>query len=343
MLTFGGQLSGVRLWEFDDDTLLGEVRAGRVALRGAEGDEAVLCSQTRTYAVRSAESTNALLLIAPEQPTTVCAMLSAVLEVKPCKPRLAHLFEALERTRYRGRTAEAMVDRVLLCSRAQLGRAVQCSEEELSSELARLGAVEVTGAVRLVEGDFEHRLVELALCLALEHGWHYDAVPLDEAAQLLAEECDADVTRTVLGRCGELLPGNKLKMDAKKVSLLKARVLLRSKPVWIAGEFFAALSEALPQSDYFAPLQAADCYDFAIVEEKGTLVSMRYFALDPALEERPEEAFAQLFAARATWPLEQLRPHVLPLASPAVPLDLLLLRHCYVNRMDPAHVTVSKR
>ncbi len=221
---------------------------------------------------------------------------------------------------------------------------VQCSEEELGRELARLGAVEVAGAVRLVEEDFEHRLVELALCLAQEHGWRFDRFPREEAARLLEAECDGAVARAVLGRYGELGANRvSLRIDAKKVALLKARTLLRAKPVWIAGEFLAAVSEALPPSDYFPPLQPADCFGFAIVEEKGALSSMRFFVLDPALEERPEEAFAQLFAARATWPLEQLLPHVQPLASPAVPLDQLLLRHCYVNRMDPSHVTVSKR
>ena len=342
MLRFGEQLSGVRLWEFDDETLLTEVRAGRVALKGLEGDEALLCSQSRTFAVRSAESTNALLLIAPAQPAIVCAVLSAVLEVKACRPRLAHLFQLLERTRYRGRAAEAGTDRSLLCTRQQLLSTVQCSEDELNRELNRLGAVELAGAVRLVEGDFEHRLLELALCLAQEHGWDYGAFPAAKAAQLLEAECDGVVTRAVLTCFGES-DGDSLRLDPRRVALRKARFLLRSKPLWIVGEFLAALSDALPQSDYFPPLQAKDCFGFAIVEEKGTLATIRFFALERVTEENVDEAFAQLFVARATWPLEQIFPFVQPLASPTVPVDQLLLRHCYVNRMDPKNVTVSKR
>ncbi len=343
MLHFGNELGGIRLWEMDDEAVMGEIRAGHVQLKGLESDEAVLCSSSRTYSVRSAESTNTLLLVAPSQPDTVCGMLSAILEVRPCRPRLAHLWEQLGRWPYRGRAAEAAVDRSQLLSLPQLRATVQCSEEELATELQRLGVAHVRGAVRLVEPGFEHRLVDLLLALALEHGWRWEALPGKEVEQLLGEECDEEVTRAVLAQYGSVESGS-VRLDARKVALLKARFLLRSKPVWIATEFLAALGEALPQSDYFAPLKVSDCFGFAIVEEKGTLTSVRHFALDrSAIDDSPDEAFAQLFAARATWPLEQIAPFVQPLTSAAMSLDLLLLRHCYVNRMDPKNVTVSKR
>ncbi len=345
MLHFGNELGGIRLWEMDDEALMGEVRAGHVQLKGLEGDEAVLCSSSRTYAVRSAESTNTLLLVAPHEPGAVCGMLSAVLEVRPCRPRLGHLWEQLGRWPYRGRVAEAAVDRTQLASLPQLRATVQCSEAELAAELGRLCVADLRGAVRLVEPEFEHRLMDLLLAVALENGWRWEALPASEAEQLLAEECDEEVTRAVLAQYGTAATGGgTVRLDARKVALLKARFLLLAKPVWIAAEFLAALGEALPQSDYFAPLAVADCFGFAIVEEKGALTSVRHFALDrAAFGDAPEEAFAQLFAARPTWPLEQIAPFVQPLTSPAMSLDLLLLRHCYVNRMDPKNVTVSKR
>jgi hypothetical protein len=146
------------------------------------------------------------------------------------------------------------------------------------------------------------------------------------------------VARAVVARYGRI-EGDTLQLDAKRVSLFKARMLLQSKPVWIVSEFFGALANTLPISDYFPALKVSDLFGFCIVEEKGALSSIRYFSVHSG--DSLEDTFAQLFAARATWPIDQLLPYVSALAGASI--EQVLLRYCFVNRMDPKNVTVSKR
>lgn len=309
--------------------------------QGAETDEAVLCSSTKSYAVRHAESTNSLFVLPSLEAGVIAASLHGVLEVRVCRPRLGRLRELLGQHPYRGKAADASISVPNHCSRASLETLIQCSDGELRAELEALGAFELRGLMRVCDVQFEHGLLELLLCLALEHGWNYGSIPMHEAqTQLEQADCDRVVAGSLLERYGQPNGDGVVRLDARKVSLFKARVLLQSRPVWIVSELFGSLANALPLSDYFPELKLADLFGFCIVEEKGALSSIRYFMADAA--DSLEDTFAQLFAARATWPIEQLLPYVTPLLAGAS-VEQVLLRFCFVNRMDPKNVTVSKR
>lgn len=58
----------LRLLEVDDATMQ-EIMAGGVVIKGEEGEDAVLCTSTRTFAMRTADTTNLVLLVPPEAST----------------------------------------------------------------------------------------------------------------------------------------------------------------------------------------------------------------------------------------------------------------------------------
>jgi hypothetical protein len=301
----------------------------------------VLCSSSKSYSVRHAESTNALLLLPSVETGVIVASLHGILEVKPCRPRFARLHQILAKFPYRGKVGDASTPVSCLHTQSALQSVVQCSDGELQADLRAVGAFELRGFVRTNDVQFEHTMLELLLCLVLEYGWSYAAVPVKEATAILTgSDCDAEVVHSLLLRYGD---GGveTVKLNALLVSLAKARILLQSKPLWIVADFFAALTNALPLNDYFPLPKVADLYGCCIVEEKGTLSSIRYFVLDSVFEDSIEDTFGQLFATRPTWPIEQLIPFIQSLAGPAI--EQVLLRYCFVNRMDPKNVTVSKR
>ncbi|GBF89216.1 sister chromatid cohesion DCC1 [Raphidocelis subcapitata] len=55
----------LRLLEVDD-ALLGDIAAGGVVVKGGPGDDAVLCTGDRTYALKYVETTNTLLMLPPD-------------------------------------------------------------------------------------------------------------------------------------------------------------------------------------------------------------------------------------------------------------------------------------
>ena len=267
------------------------------------------------------------------------ASLHGVLEVRVCRPRLDRLRSLLSSAPYCGKKRDQTMAVPEACNAVSLKTTVQCSDAELSAELDSMGAFELHGRIRVCDPVFEHGLVELLLCLVLEHGWKYAEVPLREAVAMLNEsDADEAAVLAVLRKYGNIQNGS-VRLDARRISLFKARVLLQSKPVWIVSEFFGSLANALPLSDYFPALKVSDLFGFCMVEEKGALSSIRYFSIDSG--DSVESAFAQLFAARTTWPIDQLLPYISPLAGASI--EQVLLRYCFVNRMDPKNVTVSKR
>lgn len=79
-----------------------------------------------------------------------------------------------------------------------------------------------------------------------------------------------------------------------------------------------------------------------VVDDKSSRLTLRY--LDPeSLPLDAEARFASLFTAKPVWTLQQMQPFVESLVGPGQQLEQLLIRHCYVNRMDPKIVTLSKR
>ncbi|CAI7999148.1 Sister chromatid cohesion protein DCC1 [Geodia barretti] len=96
--------------------VLGALKEGeRVVIRGEQGENAVLCTEGATYELRTADTSNALLLVPslsysqdnslgedplPTKGVTMC--LSNYLELRPCRPRTEKLRQLLSECPYRG-------------------------------------------------------------------------------------------------------------------------------------------------------------------------------------------------------------------------------------------------
>merc|ERR1740130_92951 len=105
--------TSVKLFEVDD-TVLEELLAdgGSLAIKGNPNEEAVLCTATRTYLLRLAESSNTLLLMPGQLPKappaegppatiTISSSASAYYELVPTAPRASALPELLALCPYR--------------------------------------------------------------------------------------------------------------------------------------------------------------------------------------------------------------------------------------------------
>lgn len=271
----------------------------------------------------------------------VYAQVQEVVELKPSAPRLHQLQRLLSQRLYRGAADENAV-RGAVYTREQLSSLVQCSEAELSAGISKLGAFLFDGHLRLLDRAFQDRALDLLLSYAQENGWPLDALPLTELVQAASQDLEPSVGKHVVLLHGSLLPGGqRVVLDPQKLARFRGTMLLRSKPQWLLSEFEAAWHVSLP-GDYCGKPVISLLYGHCIIEEKGSASSIRYFVMDPP-PATAEEAFGLLFTARAVWPLDQMLPYITPLATPSLSVDQMLLRHCFVNRVETKVVTVSKR
>lgn len=270
------------------------------------------------------------------------AQAQEVVELKLAAPRLHQLQRYLSQRLYKGEAEENAL-RGPVYTRAQLSSLVQCSEAELEVGLNKMGAVVIGEHVRLLDRGFQERALELLLCFALENGWRLDSIPLAEMAAAARQDLEPVVTRHVLEVHGSLLPGGqRVTLDPKRLACFRGEVLLRSKPQWNLQEFESAWRAALPGGDYCGKPEVSLLFGRCILDDKGSASTIRQFVLDPP-PATAEEAFGLLFAMRAVWPLDQILPYISPLATPTLSVDQMLLRYCFVNRVETKVVTVSKR
>lgn len=163
--------------------------------KGREGEEAVLVTQDRTFAVRKGETSNAQLLVptptdvlvrredGDHQGEDTCRVLANVMEhyeLYPTGPRLRLLPQLLARRPYEGPDFDAEEDMdasaPIRLSRAELEVNFQASSGEISAELSRLGALEVDGKFCLMGSRYESNLMTHFFADATVHDWDMDAI-----------------------------------------------------------------------------------------------------------------------------------------------------------------------
>lgn len=107
------------------------------------------------------------------------------LECREIKPRFSKLYELLCLTRYTGAENEYCVDRSVLFTRQQLINTIQCSEAEFDEGLRRFRVLEIGGRQRMLECEYEYRIVSLMLGIIAEMGWPLDEIDRNETIELL--------------------------------------------------------------------------------------------------------------------------------------------------------------
>ncbi|MEW5314184.1 MAG: hypothetical protein WDW38_005699 [Sanguina aurantia] len=208
-LRFGQDVrTDLRLLEVDEK-LLQEMLTHGVSIKGSEHEEAVLCTATKTFALKYVETTNLQLLVEPEElsksdvvpPVVVSATTKAHIEVVETAPRLLALSALLNERRYGAEDEEmlqTMPEGAGLYTFADLVERVQASEGELRSALTAMHAVELEGVWRLMDAAYMDSMLELVLLSAQEEGLPWHAIPLRAIRSSL---CPSGYSPAVLRHC----------------------------------------------------------------------------------------------------------------------------------------------
>lgn len=108
------------------------------------------------------------------------------LECREIKPRYRKLNDLLMLTRFTGIENEYCIDRSILFTRDQLLNTIQCSKEEFDEGIRLYRVIELEGRLRVMECEYEYRIVSLMLGIVVEMGWAKDEVEIEETVELLA-------------------------------------------------------------------------------------------------------------------------------------------------------------
>ncbi|KAK7256276.1 hypothetical protein RIF29_29717 [Crotalaria pallida] len=343
-----------------DEKLLPDVLNERVVLRGQPDEDAVLCTPSKTYAMKFVGTSNSVLLVPPANQSEsyqnplendgnhddekavapVIKLVPGYMELVEVAPRLDKLKSLLLQNPYRleeydvENFEENQESGSGLYNWNDLINNIQASDEELRSGLQTLSAVEINGYWRLVHESYMNMILEMLLRNSVLNDWPLDALNEDEVVSLL----ESDGFPGVLARHCLHVYGTKQddsmhssvwKLDKRRVCVHFAREILRGGKRKLEN-FMDEWRQKTP--DEMEP--TFDIVEGEVLTEKiGVETWVRAFSVS-SLPSTPAERFSILFRERQKWEWKDLQPYIRDLNVPGLSAEGLLLK--YTRRTQPS-------
>lgn len=171
--------------------------------------------------------------------------------MKPCKPRLSKLTKLLEPTRYRGPELEYAVDKSKLYNYEAIFEQIQASKVELDEEIIKIQAIEIDNYYRLLDFDYEFRVLSYMLDLIEENSWPLNKISKEVTLDSLKDLVPGSILEAMFSfytnptMVEDGVQYYEYKQD--KVCQFLARVLLKSAGKFNLTEFLQAWQDSVPE------------------------------------------------------------------------------------------------
>nr|GLL40801.1 sister chromatid cohesion protein DCC1 [Ipomoea trifida] len=343
-----------------DEKLLPDFLHQSVTLRGQPDEDAVLCTLSKTYAVKFVGSSNSVFLIPPsdspisreasedasvrsDDKKTVASVIKVApgcMELVEVAPRLDKLRMLLSQNPYtfdeasEMDTSEAVDEDRFLYTWDDLVESVQASDEELRGGLQALSAVEINGYWRILDEKYMDAVLNMLLHNSVINNWSLNRMIEDDVLHVMEGD---GFPRKIAKHCIQV-HGSKVqegssrssiwKLDEKKICVHFAREILRGKKM--KTETF------LEEWRLRIPDGMKPCFEMLegeVLTEKLGIDTWVYAFSVSSLSSVPAERFSVLFQERPKWEWKDLHPYVRDLKVPGLSLEGLMLK--YTRRTQP--------
>ncbi|KAK4520098.1 uncharacterized protein ATC70_008228 [Mucor velutinosus] len=325
-----------------------------IVIKGLADDEAVLCTESKTYIVRQVNTSNSLLLTTKDPMSNqhiVHDDMSSTIELLPCIARLNRIDELLKESSYSGSENERdVINNKTLYTYFDLLSVVQASENELLDGLKARAAFQIDGYYRLFDQSYLYHLFDLFVTNASVHSYDFKQMTLAQAKLCITEEMNAvdqedSIPDQVVIACinafvtehVDINDQDKiLEFDNAKICRFLGQWLLsnpRNKR-WELNDFLDMWNKL--GYDIFIPkLEHIDGL-YIMHETKKFQHTERYIQYFPVAElsTDPPQRFASLFAEKPLWTSEEITPFLMDLAPIKKDREHLLLKFARTHKQQ---------
>ncbi|KAK1318597.1 hypothetical protein QJS10_CPB04g01951 [Acorus calamus] len=325
-----------------DDHLLSNILHHRVTMRGQPDEEAVLCTDSKTYAIKFVGTSNSMLLVPPgdlvpgEGSPTVAASIVKVapgnMELVEVAPRLDKLKSLLsERPYVPDNEEEGVQSEAGLYSWEDLVECVQASDGELMDELRALSAIEIHGHWRIVDERVMDEILNVLIHNSVLFEWALDSLKEDEVITALeADGFSRILASHCLGMYARRVDENIWGVDEKRVCLHFALKALKGGKMKLE-QFMDKWARSVP-SGMQVELEMLE--GEVLLERVGVETWIRAFSAS-SLPSIPAARFAALFKERPKWEWKDLQPYIRDLHVPGISLEGLLIKYTRKSQPNP--------
>lgn len=270
-----------------DEHIYDQIQEGQsLYFKGGLNEKVVLCTDEKTYDVKEAEISNSLLLIkdlkfaagtstsplkSPKNANNsadrslddsledditlnrilehrkVMKIFHEYVECREIRPRFRKLGDLLQLTRYSGPENEHCIERKLLFTFNQLLDTIQCSRKQFIEGLRAYRAIELDGYMRMLEYDYEYRIVNVMVGLIVENSWELDEVEREETITSLDGIAPKEIVESLFDLY--TIPSEKsgkFMYLSENVARIVAQNILQPGLKFRIDEFMNTWKEALP-------------------------------------------------------------------------------------------------
>ena len=339
-------LNNVTLMEVPQDVADQLDIGQKFVFRGEANDSVVLCSDSKVYDVKEAETSNSLLLVQnllkPQEcgtnpddnqahQVTVSKTIYRYLELKPARPGYRKLADMLE-----SRSLKLFQDFASSSwSYQELLDKIQCSENELKDGLREMEAVEYQDCWTTLDPDLRMKIISLICNVICENSWSWETVAKDEALETL-KELESEVLLTQIFDQFFSAEGQ---VNREKLCRFYGEYLLQSSSVFNLKEFLTIWQESMPVVDFGEPfkVELKQLEGLAVLDKD----QIRYFP-EAKLPTEIKERLGVLFDTKAKWSLDEITPFVINLTTPKLNVKGLLTKYARGSKVNDVQLFSSK-
>ncbi|KAJ0258548.1 Zinc ion binding protein [Hirschfeldia incana] len=322
-----------------DDSLVSDIFNGRVTLRGLPDEDAVLCTKSKTYAIKFVGNSNSMLLIPPSNSpgfiqedahgeVSVIKLAPGNMELVEVSPKLDKLKKLLLENPLKAGEVDAMMmddeKNLALYTWSDLVNIVQASDEELLKGLESLSAIEIDGCWRVIDESYLDMILRMLVNNCVLNSWSFDGLDEEDVVSaLVADEFPSELASHCLRVFGsEVKGGSKWKLEPRLVCLHFARQVLREEKMRVES-FMEEWRKRIPEGmeEKFEMLEGEVLTEKIGIETRVYTFSVR------SLPSTPAERFAVLFKHRPKWEWKDLEPYLRDLQVPRLSMEGLLLKY----------------
>ncbi|XP_031490670.1 uncharacterized protein LOC116257816 [Nymphaea colorata] len=334
-----------------DDALLPQFLDDRVVIRGEPDEEAVLCTSSKTYALKFVSTSNSVFLVPPkgchsvgaeteteidvtDSAASVVKLAPGHMELMLVAPKLEKLKTLLKQRVYKGDSDDCESDSKLgLYTWQDLADRIQASDDELRDGLRAISAVEIDGYWRLVDDGLMEDLLTMMFRNLDIHGWLSNALREEEVLPVMVDD---GYSPTLVLHCLNT-NGSKEEKEEGHVWCLNERIVAVFYGRRVLGrcgkrkevDFMEEWKRTVPSGiDVSMGMLEGE----VLTEKIGVDIWVRGFSVS-SLPSTPAERFAALFRERQRWEWQHLEPFIRDLSVPGLSSEGLLMK--YTRRTQP--------
>ncbi|XP_056142696.1 sister chromatid cohesion protein DCC1 [Lampris incognitus] len=342
-----------------DDTLCKHIEAGEsLVIRGDKNERAVLCSADKTYDLKMADTSNLLMFVpgckTPDQltdsqdnshlvHTQIWGFCNSYWELRKQRPKLKKLKKILLENPYEGPVFTGQEENTEhRYTMLDLLERIQASEEEIQTHLQAIHACQIDGYWRVLDFDYEIKLLSHVAQLVDSESWSFNKIPLETCLVELGPLEPKEMIEHCLNCYGKRSIENDevfYALDEDKVCQAMALVLLQNASKFNLREFQEVWQQSVPEGmgtrlDQLKSLALVDCSS-----SPETISLLRV----EDLPEDTQERFNHLFSLREKWTETDITPYIRDLCGEKQTTGALLTKYARSSMQNGVKVFNSRR